>query len=596
MIKKKRYLITTEDEATWKFDQPVIFLGEWCRLYDRKHIWQNMDAIDAKPYVLDVISKDKHDLKVKDLEKKIFPEICEILNKNFNTNYSNRFWQIILGPWFRNILQILLYRTTILKQCLQSEEILGTTLYRSDYCSLAIPDLKSGFIYFFEDEKWNNVLSGRILNLIDSKIPINFIKDGDDKYSYQIFKSHTSNNNQSFKENIKDYFLRRYKKIAEKLVRDKDAFLINTYLNSKQLFKLELNFGQFPQFWKKIATSINTKPDQLLRENLTKKFLKKTEDDLENILRNLLFELLPVSYLEGFQELAKIVNQQPWPKSPKFIFTSNNFGTDEIFKLYTAIKTENGSKYYIGQHGNNYFTQRHYFPRIEEQTADKFLTWGWKSKFSKYIPMFIFKTIGEKSNYNNKGRLLLIERPNRRVPLMHWNDHSEFSNYFEDQKKFVSELAPEPKQNLIIRLSVSQTNTKLNETSRWFDFNKSLKIDDGRIMLQNLITESRLVIHTYDTTGLLENLSQNIPTLVFWQNGFDHLREEVKPDYQMLINAGILHFCPKSAAKKTNEIWDNVDEWWSERNVQDARKNFCDIYAKYCENPTKTLVSFFSKK
>ena len=70
MIKKKRYLITTEDEATWKFDRPVIFLGEWCRLYDRKHIWQNIDAIDAKPYVLDVISKDKHDLKVKDLEKK----------------------------------------------------------------------------------------------------------------------------------------------------------------------------------------------------------------------------------------------------------------------------------------------------------------------------------------------------------------------------------------------------------------------------------------------------------------------------------------------------------------------------------------------
>jgi hypothetical protein len=36
-----RYLITTADERTWRFDQPVIFSGEWCRLYERQHIWQN---------------------------------------------------------------------------------------------------------------------------------------------------------------------------------------------------------------------------------------------------------------------------------------------------------------------------------------------------------------------------------------------------------------------------------------------------------------------------------------------------------------------------------------------------------------------------
>lgn len=71
MTKLKRYLITTEDESTWKFDQPVIFLGEWCRLYDRQHIWQNMDAKVAKPYGLDVNNKDIDDLKIKALEKKI---------------------------------------------------------------------------------------------------------------------------------------------------------------------------------------------------------------------------------------------------------------------------------------------------------------------------------------------------------------------------------------------------------------------------------------------------------------------------------------------------------------------------------------------
>ena len=38
--KKKYHLITSANELTWKFDRPVVFLGEWCRLDDRKHVWQ----------------------------------------------------------------------------------------------------------------------------------------------------------------------------------------------------------------------------------------------------------------------------------------------------------------------------------------------------------------------------------------------------------------------------------------------------------------------------------------------------------------------------------------------------------------------------
>ncbi len=552
-----------------------------------------MDAIVAKPYGLERNIKDRDDLKVKYLEQKILPEICKILNENFQTNHKNRFWKIIVGTWLRSTLQLLLNRINTLKQCLQLEEISGTTVYNSNYSALAIPHLRAGFTYFFDNPKWNNILIGRILTLINNnKIPINFIDDNNEVYSYKVLETNDTNKKHVNKKNIKNYIYQGYKKIAEKLVRNKDAFLINTYINSKQLAKLEINLGQLPQFWKKIEVNINAKPNQSLRKRLTKKLLKKSEDDLENVLRNLLFELLPVCHLEGFEELKKIVNKQPWPKKPKFIFTSNNFGTDEIFKLYTAIKTENGSKYYVGQHGNNYFTGRYFFPRVEEQTADKFLTWGWESKLSKYIPMYIFKTSGVKSKYNNKGKLLLVERPQfiRRMP---WDTHDEFTDYFEDQKNFVRELSQDPKKNLLIRLSASNANINLNEISRWHDFDKTLIIDDGKTRLEKLIADSRLVIHSYDTTGFLENLSLNIPTMVFWQNGFDHLRDSVKSDYQILVDAGLVYFSSKSISKKVNEVWDNVDQWWSQKKVQDAKVFFSNKYAKSSKNPTKSLISFF---
>ena len=75
MLKKNRYLITTEDEATWKFDRPVIFLGEWCRLYNRKQKWKNMDAVVAKPYGMNSKARDVNNSMMLNLENKLFPEL-----------------------------------------------------------------------------------------------------------------------------------------------------------------------------------------------------------------------------------------------------------------------------------------------------------------------------------------------------------------------------------------------------------------------------------------------------------------------------------------------------------------------------------------
>ena len=42
----KRHLITIADEKTWPEDKkhPVLFLGEWCKLYSRKSNWEKLDS------------------------------------------------------------------------------------------------------------------------------------------------------------------------------------------------------------------------------------------------------------------------------------------------------------------------------------------------------------------------------------------------------------------------------------------------------------------------------------------------------------------------------------------------------------------------
>ena len=581
MPKTPRYLITTHDERTWEFDRPVIFLGEWCRLFERKNIWENMDAIVAEPYGLGLVNKDADNAEARMLEENLFLILCNILNQQNNLQHEERFWRITLGHWLRCYVNIIVNRVKTLEKFMQMYQISGTKTYLNNSYILATKNSIS-MTWASNDPHWNNVLIMRILDLLGTKFPVDYIKV-DDSLSFQI----------SFldplKKRILKWVYRQLQKLLSFISKDSDAFIISSYLPKKVEIKLQIALRQFPQFWISPTFEISEKYDLKLRRKLSNQIRNKSKNYLENILSEMLFELLPICYLEGFPNITDLAKKQSWPKYPKFIFTSNNFDTDELFKVWLATKVESGSKYFAGQHGSNYGTHRYINRTIEEVTAERFITWGWKDELCQHTPAFIFKTAEAKNaNYNSQGFLLLVELCiDHRVTI--WDDYAEFNNYFKEQNDFVSLLSSAVKKQLIIRLPPSHKNFKWNEEARWKAFDSSLKIDNGSSNLVNLISQSRLVVYSYDSTGMLENLSKNIPTVVFWQNNFDHLRDQAKPFYQALVDAEILHLTPVSLTKKINKIWNDIDYWWNENKVQEARKYFCEKYARQSKNPVCEL-------
>ena len=75
MSKKKRQLITTADELTWKFNQPVIFLGEWCKTFKNKELvksninytldyhWEDLEKFDRDYKYLDKLYENEIDAR-----------------------------------------------------------------------------------------------------------------------------------------------------------------------------------------------------------------------------------------------------------------------------------------------------------------------------------------------------------------------------------------------------------------------------------------------------------------------------------------------------------------------------------------------------
>ena len=130
LTSKKRYLITTSDEQTWRFDCPVLFLGEWCCAYKRKEKWQNIDFVVAKPYGLESLKKKDEDFsKILKIEEIFFPELCNLLNQVHGKKFSKRFWNLVVGHWLRSFLMELYKDINTIKKCLEEHEISGTTIY-----------------------------------------------------------------------------------------------------------------------------------------------------------------------------------------------------------------------------------------------------------------------------------------------------------------------------------------------------------------------------------------------------------------------------------------------------------------------------------
>jgi putative transferase (TIGR04331 family) len=313
----------------------------------------------------------------------------------------------------------------------------------------------------------------------------------------------------------------------------------------------------------------------------------------EHFVRLLLWETLPVCYVEGYQALIEKVQELGLPKAPQFIFTSNNFDTDEVFKAWIAQAVERGTPYFAGQHGNHYGTHIESGKWPEQETCDRFFTWGWVNDCEKDVPAFVFKLAGQKRDTNPGGGLLLVEvcQPHR---FGVDDSYSQFGNYLEEQFRFVAALPAAIRERLTVRLHSAYRHFYWHEDQRWNSFDPNVKVDVGTTPIDELIGQSRLVVHSYDSTGILEALALNLPTMCFWQGGLEHLLPSAKPYYELLRDVGILADSPEQMAMHVASCWDAPEIWWQSEKVQYARRVFCERYARNVSCPVTQLKNLFT--
>jgi len=578
------FLITTADERSWKFDRPALFLGQWCQLYDRRHVWQGMNYVLAKPLGLSLAERDRNIGYVESLSLSLLEELANTLNEFHDTRHSFRYWNILLGHWLKRYVTLIFNRYFTVEQTLGGHGALRTKVFDAPDYNLATKD-SLAFIWACSDDIWNHVLYGKILNFlggVDTEV------DPIPLHGVRGFKQAYASRPRS-KLGAKRIALKAANYVMPKLSRKRDAFIVNSHLPLWEEIKLQLSLGQCPQRWSSPALK-ETLPDTVVRQTFKVELGNAT--GFERFLRAQLGSMIPVCFLEGYTQLVSQVQSLPWPSQPRHIFTSNSFDTDEVFKAWTGLKVEQGVPYFAGQHGNNYGTHFCYGKASwpERSATDRFITWGeWRGDQHGNSPAFLFKTVGKKPRqFSSAGGVLLLENA-----LTHRLDvsdiHHQYQLYQEAQFRFAKHLPTHIHSQLTVRLHGAFKQGNWCDDQRWRERSPETQVEKGILPIYQLIKQSRLVVHSYDSTGTLESLALDIPTLCFWWGGLDHVLPIMKPHYEALRRAGILVESPEQAADFLASRWDNIGEWWQSSDVQQARRSFCQQFARTDKTPISTL-------
>ena len=580
-------LVTNSDERLFPKNKSIIFLGNWCLDYHKQKKWEKLDYIVAKPYILNQSDKDDIFNKARKLENKLFPELCSKLNQIHSLNNNNRFWKILLGHWFRFFIDLITNRVNSIYHCLERYNISEVSVFNHFNYSLTTKDFFSA-VWACNDDEWNSNLYSFIFEIINFKdIKLKKINNNLSKGSFEIIES-KKNNHDATKT-----ILERFKELSCKIYKSTDGFIINSFLPILSEMKLHLATGQFPKRRSSKGYVINDIKSQSLRKNFSLD-QDHLNDNLELVARKLLFELLPICYLEGFANLNKQVELLNWPHSPQFIFTSNNYSFDELFKLWSANKIKKGSKYIIGQHGNNPGIDRYMQNTIEMEISDRYLTWGWENKQKNVIPAFIFKTVGvsrNRTSHKNGILLVLCHYPHQKSL---WDETFNYHKHFYNLISLIEGLVKEIRKEITVRLHSASRNLNYYEKDRLLNFDKNIKISDEAIPFNKQLNKNKLIIFGYDSTGAIEMFSRNIPTLVFFGENLEHLRDDAKDFYNLLVKVKIIHFSHESLTKHLNAIWSDIDKWWFSNNVQIAISKFCFKYANRSKSPISDLVSLLN--
>jgi len=559
---KNRLLVTTALEETWVVNNDTVctFLGEWCRIYSRKGKWSNIES-ELIPYHWDDRKKLKRD---HDYLKELYESVIEILGNKLNEIHhldgDKRHWRIILGPWLIAYLPIIFDRWEMLRISMIGDNKLYTSIRLKYNSDTTIPRDHEQFVDFFQTDLWNYNIFLRILEW-QYKEKVTFI---DKELAVENAKEIMASDNKPVSAKMR--LLRLVDKCLDLVGGNRKIVFYNSYFPPKRLIILNLNLLQIPRFYtNNFKIQINKDSiDESLRANTLD---WQTKSAFESFFFANVMKDIPVAYLEAFKQIN--IFTDGITLDPKTIVTANAHWGDEAFKVWTAKKLREGKKLIICQHGGAlpplFDTFQH-----EEAIADLHTTW-FKPFHPKHLQLSPNK-IGDNKIKSTKKYCMVIGLESTRYShrATAYAIGHQTIKFTENSIQFFRKLDEGIQSHFKLK---PYFNMGIGTAKIYADVLGEEKILTG-VSFYKALKQSRLIVCTYPNTTFSEAMASGIPTILLYIPEYFETVPEADELIGILKRANILFNDPENAAEHINKIWNNVEEWWHDENVEKAKKYF----------------------
>ena len=581
------HLVLTADPHFWPQDgREKIFLGRWCvsaSLIDEENQYERA----ILPYPFDEMnSQSKAYHYLQQVYKRLFPQIVEIMNTIHQCHYDRRYWEIVVGYWLREYMEVLYERYCCLQvAAISYPKAKVILLSLSDY---VCPTDSRHFSSMYVDDFYNQQLYSQIIRSCDFFV----IEDELSRHSYSYARNP---NLQIPGDSIKKKLVRRLSLFLSKWNK---IFISSSYLPLPTLLSVAFRLKIFPT----IDVPHFSASTKVIDRNARSLFSDlEVIDAFENVVRDTLANAVPMNYIEKFSMLNGFV-ERSYPKGKvKLIVTANSFAVNDGFKLWTAKQiADYQTRFIILQHGGNYGCGKiNSSEDYEVAISDYYLTYGWKTPGKHNVMPFVSNRLryvkDKKIIADADGMILwiLASFPRYSYTLYSVPMGPQFYQYLLSQADFLKALDDEPRTLLKARPYRYQYGW--NDEAIIRQFAGDFQVANLRQSMWRQLRDTRLCVCTYNATTHLETFAANVPTILYWDPKHWEIRAEAKALHDQLYDVGILYHSAEAAAAKVNEIFYQTLDWWHEPKIQQARKDFCGWFARTSLNSARDWSQLLKK-
>ena len=506
---------------------------------------------------------------------RIYEEILTILSKRLTkinkVDFNKNQWNILIGSWLFYYLSTCFNRYSKLNKIFKVHK--NITVYIEKLENRIETFSTEDFLEKIHlNNLWNAEVYYGLLIEMKQKVLLNNVKEK--KYQKKLIIGHKTSLKRKIISLILNFIFIKFSK--------NNSFIITSYLPLFQEIYLNLKTNGVPILF--VTQRTELKNYNYNKSNNSKNLsIKKKKDTFFNFINKNIIQDIPEVFIKYFSKIYKESLNTTWPKNPNSIFTSNLYESDELFKMYVAIKNkECKSSYIIGQHGNSYNVtiQSEYNP--ETKFSDKFLSWSSKKNKKNFLPL------GNFTNEINKKRKKIFKLKNILIVMRSKGlDYEVFDRPSMNRKYeyylllFLKNLSPKVRNKIIIKFHFTHLHDDIK--SKIKKLYKDIKILDIKSSIEKYYADySTLVIFNYDSSGFYKTLHNNKPTLCFWPNEFSHVRDSGLNYYKKMKKVGIYHDNPKKLSLRLESLINNdqIFNWWYSRPNQDFINDFNSRYNK----------------